>query len=300
MRWELGVNVMQAAAETIQTCIIAEKGGIDQLWVIDFPAPYHAFSLASKIATETKTRIGIGLISPLLYRPAQIAQAIETLTENFGNRFDLLLGVGDRYQLRSIGIEYGDIGTLVSRVIASVHEIKSILAEKSIECPILLGSQGPQMIKASAETDGVILNFTDPIMIEWALEILGERSEDFKVGIFPPTSVTIDTTTPLPIEFKFSAAVVALGITQTISERFGLESSLSELRTITRKKRKLTKDIVDKIEEKILRRFGLYATPEGVIDYIQILEKLGVDNIVFGPPLNRMPDGLRALLKERL
>ncbi|MHA1480612.1 MAG: LLM class flavin-dependent oxidoreductase, partial [Candidatus Thorarchaeota archaeon] len=93
MRWGLGVNVMQTAAETLQTCIIAEKGGMDELWIIDFPSPYHAFGLASYIAAKTKTKIGIGLVSPFLYRPTQIAQAIETLVEQFGNRFELLVGV---------------------------------------------------------------------------------------------------------------------------------------------------------------------------------------------------------------
>ena len=299
MRWGLGVNVMQTAAETLHTCIIAEKGGMDELWIIDFPSPYHAFGLASYIAAKTKTKIGIGLVSPLLYRPTQIAQAIETLVEQFGNRFELLVGVGDRHQLSNIGIEYGDVGTLVSRLVKSIHEIKSILDEKSIECPILLGAQGPKMIKASTEADGVLLNFTDPLMIEWALQILSERSEDFKVGVFPPTSVFPDIDTSLPIEFKFSAAVVALGINQTISKRFGLDASLSEPKATVRKERKLTKDTVDTIDEKTLRRFGLHATPEGVIDYIQKIETLGVDHIVFGPPLNRMADGLTALLKAR-
>ncbi|MHA1480850.1 MAG: LLM class flavin-dependent oxidoreductase [Candidatus Thorarchaeota archaeon] len=299
MRWGLGVNVMQTVTETIQTCIIAEKGGIDQLWIIDFPSPYHAFGLASNIAMETKTRIGIGLVSPLLYRPTQIAQAIETLVEHFGNRFELLVGVGDRQQLGNIGVEYGDIGTLVSRVLNSIHEIKSVLGEKSIECPILLGAQGPKMIKASTETDGVLLNFTDPLMIEWALQILSERSKDFKVGVFPPTSVSTDSATSPSIEFKFSAAVVALGINQTIRKKFGFEPSLSELKAITRKKGKLTMNIVDKIEDKTLGRFGLHATPEGITDYVQKLETIGVDHIVFGPPLNQMRVGLTALLKAR-
>ncbi|MHA1576972.1 MAG: LLM class flavin-dependent oxidoreductase [Candidatus Thorarchaeota archaeon] len=300
MRWELGVNVAQSVTETIQTSINAAKGGVDQLWVIDFPSPYHAFGLAANIATEIKTRIGLGLVSPLLYRPTQIAQAVETLVESFGDRFDLLVGVGDRSQLRNIGIEYGEIGTLVSRMINSVREIKSILKEKSIETPILLAAQGPKMIKASIETDGIVLNFTDPIMIEWALQSLGKRPSNFRVGVFPPTSIVSSSDVSPSDDFRFSAAIVALGLSRKVSKKFNLDSILNPLKLLAKEKGKVTINIVDQLENHILLKFGLHTTPSEVAEYSQKVKELGVDHIIFGPPVNQMKGGISALIKAKM
>ena len=127
MQWGLGVNVMQSVDDTMETCIVADKDGMDKLWVIDFPSQRHAFVLSARIAIETKARIGIGLISPLLYRPNQIVQAIETLVNNFGERFELLIGVGDKQQLSKIGVEYGKTETeeIVKAVLAAQPNKKS-------------------------------------------------------------------------------------------------------------------------------------------------------------------------------
>ncbi|MHA1881482.1 MAG: LLM class flavin-dependent oxidoreductase [Candidatus Thorarchaeota archaeon] len=299
MQWGLGVNVMQSVDETIKTSIIADKGGIDKLWVIDFPSQRHAFAVSARIANETKARIGIGLISPLLYRPNQIVQAIETLVKNFGERFELLIGVGDRQQLGKIGVEYGKVGTLVSRVVDSVREINAHLSEKGIICPIWLGAQGPKMIKASLETDGILLNYTEPSMIKWALQILGKRPKDFGIGVFPPVSIVNNSRIGPSNDFKFAAAIVALGISPTISKQFNLDSIISSPKLSVKRKGKLTQSIVDSLDDSLLSRFGFHGTSECVYEYIQGLTTIGVDNIVFGPPLNRMLEGIKSLLKKR-
>ncbi|MBE0525391.1 MAG: LLM class flavin-dependent oxidoreductase, partial [Candidatus Thorarchaeota archaeon] len=167
MEWGIAINLREPTSEIVEKAKVADQGGIDTIWVTDFPATRLSPVLASIIAQNTKNcRIGVGLLSPLIYKPSHILQMMTTLIEMYGERFDLLLGPGDRAKLRDIGVEYGEISTLVERLCDSVTIIREGLEEYNAT-QVFLGAQGQKMIKASTCSNGVLLNFSDSEMIQW-------------------------------------------------------------------------------------------------------------------------------------
>jgi len=74
LKFGLGVNANETITEIIEKSVEAERLEIDYVWVSDLLAQLYAPAVASAIAGKTrKIRIGLGLISPLLHTPNQIA-----------------------------------------------------------------------------------------------------------------------------------------------------------------------------------------------------------------------------------
>ena len=125
MKWGIALNVRDTISETIVKAQIADKGGIDEIWVTDFPALRYAPTVAAAIAERTNDcRIGVGLVSPLLYSSSHILQFMNTLIESHGERFDLLLGPGDRFALESIGISLTP-KEILEKIKTALNTIKS-------------------------------------------------------------------------------------------------------------------------------------------------------------------------------
>jgi hypothetical protein len=271
MHWGLAVNVYDTVQRIVEKCVIADQGGIDWLWVTDFPAVRHAPALAAVVAENVKrSRIGVGLVSPLLYEPEQIVQFMSTLIDNYGERFDLLIGPGDRTQLSRIGVEYGNVSTLVTRLVNDVIKIGDELDERGYDdVRVWLGAQGPKMIAASINADGVLLNYTDPEMLRWALIVLGDIPKGFQIGAFPPAFIAENPNCAKESGLRRSAATVAMGLGRSVALEFGLMDTLSAARSSLRRKKGVDQDVVDAIDEATLKRFALCTTPEGACDYIK-------------------------------
>ena len=301
MHWGLAVNVYDAVQRIVEKCVIADQGGIDWLWVTDFPAVRHAPSLAAVIAENVKrSRIGVGLVSPLLYGPEQIVQFMSTLIDNYGERFDLLIGPGDRLQLSRIGVEYGNVSTLVTRLVSDMTKIKDELEERGYDdVRVWLGAQGPMMIAASINADGVLLNYTDPEMLRWALIALGDIPKGFQIGAFPPAYIAENPDCGKEFGLRKSAATVAMGLSRSVTLEFGLTDTLSAARRFLRQKQSIDQDVVDAIDEATLKRFALCTTPEGACDYVKALERMGLDMVTFGPPQGTSRKLVKNLVKTR-
>jgi alkanesulfonate monooxygenase SsuD/methylene tetrahydromethanopterin reductase-like flavin-dependent oxidoreductase (luciferase family) len=301
MHWGLAVNVYDTVQRIVEKCVIADQGGIDWLWVTDFPAVRHAPSLAAVIAENVKrSRIGVGLVSPLLYGPERIVQIMSTLIDSYGERFDLLIGPGDRIQLSKIGVEYGNMSTLVTRLVSDVTKIRDELDERGYNgVRVWLGAQGPKMIAASINADGVLLNYTDPEMLRWALRALGDIPKGFQVGAFPPAFIAENPDCSKEYGLRKSAATVALGLSRSVASKFGLTGTLSAARNSLRRKQSIDQDAVDAIGEATLKRFALCTTPEGACDYVKTIERMGLDMVTFGPPQGTSRKLVKNLVKTR-
>ena len=89
MKWGIALNVRDTISKTVDKAVIVDKGGLDQIWVTDFPALRYAPAVAAAVAERTsECRIGVGLISPLLYSSSHIVQFMTTLIKSHGERFD--------------------------------------------------------------------------------------------------------------------------------------------------------------------------------------------------------------------
>lgn len=298
MEWGVAINLRESVPEIVEKAVEADQGGIDTVWVTDFPATRLSPVLASVIAQNTKNcRIGVGLLSPLLYSPTHILQTMTTLIEIHGERFDLLLGPGDRPKLRDIGVGYGEISTLVERICDSVTTIRKGL-EKYKDCRIIMGAQGPKMIASSICSKGVLLNYSDREMIQWAISLLKDRPAGFSIGVFPPSLIGLSKSCNEHIGIRTSAAVVALGLSSSIMRKFGLIEDLQP--AIKRmKKQGLTNEVLDMINQNILDRFSLCGSPEFAIERIMDYQKMGVDMVVYGPPQGASLKSVKELIDAK-
>ncbi len=299
MKWGIALNIRDRLSETLRKAEIADKGGIDQVWVTDFPAIRYAPAVAAAIAERTDScRIGVGLMSPLLYSSTHIVQFMSTLADSYGDRFDLLLGPGDKHALANIGVSHTS-KLMVDKTVAALDEIRQGLSETEHSVSILLGAQGPRMIKASLKADGVLLNYSDLEMIKWALtQIKNEVPAEFQLGIFPPAFVGV-------CDFEgnqgvaFSAAMVAIGLNRTVSESFGLLDQLNAARVLVRERGSLDSEVVKSLGKDVLERFAFCGTTEHLRDYVKALEELGISSVVFGPPQGVRKKGTEILVDAK-
>lgn len=300
MKWEVALNVRDEISESLRKAEIADKGGIDKVWITDFPAIRYAPAVAAAIAEKTKScRIGVGLVSPLLYSSTQIVQFMSTLADSYGERFDLLLGPGDKHALARIGISYSP-KTMVDKTVQELKVIKQGITEAGHNCSVLLGAQGPIMINASLNADGILLNYSDLEMIKWALrQITNKVPDDFHLGIFPPTYVGNCQDIVNNQGISFSAAMVAIGLSRTVSESFGLRDQIEVARKLVRTRGRIDSEVVKSLGKDILQKFAFCGTKEKLREYMKGLEQLGISTVVFGPPLGIRKSGVKTLVEAK-
>ena len=300
MRWGVALNVRDDMSESLRKAEIADKGGLNQVWVTDYPALRYAPAVAAAIAERTKScRIGVGLVSPLLYSSTHIVQFMSTLVDTYGTRFDLLLGPGDKLALDSIGLSYSS-KSMVDKTAHALDEIKQGLTEAGHGCSVLLGAQGPSMIKTSLKADGVLLNYSDLEMAEWALDqIKNEVPSGFQLGLFPPTYVGDCQDIIANQSISYSAAMVAIGLSRVVSDSFGLLDRIQTARLLMKEHGQINMEVVNSLGREVLQRFAFCGTSEQLSSYMKALEKMGFASIVFGPPQGIRKKGVEILVKAK-
>ena len=299
MKWGVALNVRNKISETLRKAEVADKGAMDQIWVTDFPTVRYAPAIAAAIAKKTKTcRIGVGLISPLLYSSTQICQFMSTLIDSYGDRFDLLIGPGDRNALARVGISYST-RQIVENTSSALIAIKSTLSEEGYGCSVLLGAQGPVMIKASLRADGVLLNFSDIEMLQWALNQMSHVPANFKLGLFPPTYIGSCRNFMNNQGIALSAAMVAIGLNSKVSEIFGFRDKIDTARRLLKKKRRIDMEVANTMGEEVLKRFVLCMTNDQLRKYLKAIEEMGISSVVFGPPQGIRKNGVDHLVEAK-
>ncbi|MFW9787328.1 MAG: LLM class flavin-dependent oxidoreductase [Candidatus Thorarchaeota archaeon] len=300
MKWGVALNVRDGISETIRKAEIADKGGLDQVWVTDFPALRYAPTVAAAIAESTSScRVGVGLVSPLLYSTTHIAQFMSTLIDTYGERFDLLLGPGDRLALASVGVSY-TAKTMVDKTKDALDEIKQTISEAGHKSSVLLGAQGPVMIKASLKADGVLLNYSDIEMVKWALRQMEDQAtDDFHLGVFPPTFVGDCQDIMRNQGISGSAAMVAIGLSSVVSEAFGIRDRIEAARKVLKKSGQIDSEVIKTLGSEVLRKFAFCGPSEQLEVYMKTLEKLSISSIVFGPPQGVRKQGVQTLASAK-
>jgi len=299
MKWGIALNVRDTISKTVDKSVIVDRGGLDQIWVTDFPALRYAPAVTAAVAERTsECRIGVGLISPLLYSSSHIVQFMTTLIKSHGERFDLLLGPGDRHALESTGIVVSP-REILDRMKQALAEIKEGLSEADLEAQVLVGAQGPKMIEISLKADGVLLNYTDLEMAKWATNQLGDTMTDFQIGLFPPAFIGTCEKFSDNLSISHSAAMVALGLGKVAANQFGMSESLGEARSLLKKRRKIDADVIAALGEDILKRFGFCGSVGQLQEYVRKLEGIGYTNVVFGPPIGLSRKGVENLVLAR-
>jgi len=286
MKFGLALNVNETTLEVQAKSQQAERCGLDYVWISDLPSQRHAPVVTSAVASATNhIRIGLGLISPFLHTPQQIASSITTLVESYGARFDLCIGPGDREELHKVGVDLDNIHHIPSRLLSSKEEISEILRKRKLETKIWLGAQGPKLLKTASSFDGVLLNYSSPEMVQWALETIQEAKGSVPelVGVFAPSYIYRDLNPEIHKILRYASATVALGASDAVLEKFSLLKSLEPARRELQK-RPLDKSILELIPSHVIDKFSIFKRQDELPQHIDELKRLGVKHIVFSYP----------------
>lgn len=296
LEYGLGLNVEETLSSVQEKSSTAEDLGFDYVWMSDLPDQLYAPVVASAVAARTsKIRVGLGLISVLLHSPRHVAMSMTALSDAYGDRFDLCIGVGDARQLNRVGIDLNRVNNIVSLVLEARRKIVSDLHRSGVKARVWLGAQGPKMLAAAKAFDGVLLNYSKPEMIEWAVAQGHLRHKKrLRIGIFSPSYVHFSSHPNLLMLAKISSATVALGASKAVLRRFGLDKELSQARKIADTSFNL-KQILDLLPDRIVDDFSVTMTAENLSSYLATVKRLKVSHVVFAYPQNYSVETVREL-----
>jgi alkanesulfonate monooxygenase SsuD/methylene tetrahydromethanopterin reductase-like flavin-dependent oxidoreductase (luciferase family) len=290
----LGLNVNESVRDVARKSIVAEGLGFEYVWISDSPSQLYGPIVAAVVAAKTsKIKIGLGVMSPFLHSPRQIAATMNTLVDSFGPRFEVCVGAGDRIQLEHVGIHLIRGEELISKIVEAGKEIASILDKADCRGKIWLGAQGPMMLRIAKAFDGVLLNYSKPEMIEWAIH-KADVTRNTKIGVYV-TSYVYSTPKPSIRKLtKVPAAVVALGASSGVLKRFGLYSKLRNARKMARAAPNVEK-ILGLVPEEVVDDFSITMRISQLPTYLTELKRLGVSHVVFGYPQNHSVQAVKEL-----
>jgi len=281
----VGLNAYETVKEIVGKCVEAENLGLDYVWIGDSPPHLYCPSVAAAVASRTKKiRIGLGLLSPLLHTPDQISGSIISLTEAYGDRFEICLGVGDRSQLSRVGVD--KLAKVWDHVLKAKRKIARSLRASGVATKIWLGAQGPKMLAASKDFDGVLMNYASPSMIKWALDkVKPVARKDFDFGIYAPSYVYRKWRHQAYRLLRIASAVVALGAPGAVLDEFGFSKRLPRAMEELKAGRRI-ESVVRHVPSEVVDNFSIYTPSSRLRSYLTELGDLGVSHIVFGFPQN--------------
>lgn len=285
LKYGLGVNVNETIHDTVEKSALAERLGYDYVWVSDVPEQRYAPVVASAIAAGTKRiRIGLGLLSPFVHSPLQIASSVITLVESYGNRFELCLGPGDRNQLKRIGIDLSQLKGTPERLLAAKTDIENIFKKQGLKCTIWLGAQGPRMLRVARSFDGVLLNYGSPDLLTWAVDQIGRvKAQDFQLGVYALSYVYAKRDPRVHNLLKASCATVAQGASRPILEKLNLYKKVAKAIRESDAGASL-EPVLDTVSTRLVESFSIHKHSSELDAYLARLTKIGVEHIVFGYP----------------
>jgi hypothetical protein len=294
MTFGLGLNVNENLTDAVRKSIVAERLGFNYIWISDSPHQLYGPIVAAVVAAKTsQIKIGLGVMSPFLHSPKQIAATVRTLVDAYGPRFELCIGAGDRTQLRHVGIHMIRGDALTSKMIEARKEIASILNKANCREEIWLGAQGPMMLRIAKTFDGVLLNYSKPEMIEWAIRE-ADGVINSKIGIYAPSYVYTKPKPSICKLAKASAAVVALGASTGTLKRFGIYRKLREVRKMTEAVPSVG-NILPLVPDEVVDDFSITMSKSQLPGYLTELKRLGVSHVVFGYPQNHSTKTVKEL-----
>ena len=286
MKFGVSINANDTIRDASDKALAIERLGLDYVWVSDLPSQRYPPTVAAAVASTTsKIRIGLGLISPLLHNPQQIASSLTTLLEFYGGRFELCIGPGDRGQLRRVGVDLDAIGDVPKHMLNAKETISRALENRRLKCRIWLGAQGPRMLRIASSFDGVLLNYSSPEMIRWALKVIksSRMKQQITTGIFAPSYVYKTLKPQMHELLKLASATVAVGTSKYVLTKFGLFESIEPARRMIQE-RPLDSSILRTIPSGVAERFSIFKSQKELHDYIEKLDGLGVEHVVFSYP----------------
>jgi hypothetical protein len=287
VKFGLGVNANETTAEIVTKSVLAEKLGLDYVWVSDVPVQLYAPAVASAIAEKTKNiQIGLGLMSVFLHTPLQIANSLVTLLEAYGERFELCIGPGDKNLLKSVGLSLSHQTGIANYLLDSKKQIEKTLRRNNQKCRIWLGAQGPKVLEKSRFFDGVLLNYAQPDLINWAVSVIGPpKRKDFQYGIFSSSYVYSSFDPEIYNLLRISSTIVALGASKSVLKTLGLTEEIATARKKMDEGKPFAR-AMDLVPVTTVELFSILKSSSELADYLSKISETKISHVVFSYPQN--------------
>lgn len=170
----LGLLDALTSAETGQLAQKIERLGYSALW---FPHQMgrEVFSFASYLLSQTEQLIvGTGVAIAFAYEPIVTASATKTLSEVFGDRFILGLGVSNKAYNAQRGFGYERPVAFMREYLAKMKAAPYDAPLPRQEAPIVIAAMMPKMVQlAATETHGTLTYLTTTEQIAGYRKALG-------------------------------------------------------------------------------------------------------------------------------
>lgn len=188
MKIEIALEPEYSASELAELGQLAERHGIETIWVTNDPQARDLFLLFGKVAEMTRRiRLGVMAISPFEIHPIKLSIALQTLNELSQGRASIVVGGGGAIQVHT-RLDF-------SRRVRAVRECIEILKETRADRPlnfdgeiypvwrfqprwvidipprVLAGANADQMLRMSArKADGVHMSDMPLPLVPAAIE----------------------------------------------------------------------------------------------------------------------------------
>jgi len=256
MKIGLGLQTSLTALDIIRYSIMAEKHGVDSVWISEDPFFRDALPIIGAIAYNTrKIKIGTCIVNAYTKHPVYMSMFALTANELAGGRFTLGIGRGLRSVIEGqMGIPYGkpleymsEYLTALRLLIAGREEFHGKYLrfnEARFFFPIhhvpriVLAAMGPNMLSLSTRlADGVILNSCSSVSyVRWVSQFVREkvrsRDSEFTIAASIWTCITDDRAKVIDRLKLFVGFIVSIPRFGEIIMRYSSinESDLRDLR----------------------------------------------------------------------
>ena len=293
----------------VEYTVLAEKVGIDYVWITDHYNNRNVYITLTLIALNTKkVYLGPGVTNPYVINPCWTASALATLDEVSNGRAVLGIGAGDKATLQQIGITWAKPLTTVKEAVIIMRKLldgetvkydgkvfKVLNARLNYKptrkIPIYIGAQAPKMLQLAGELgDGVLINASHPDDFKEAVPLIKKGAEKAgkdpgKIDIVAYTCFSVDLDKAKAKEAAIPVvAFIVAGASDKVIERHGIKKEdVNRIREYLSKGKIL--DAFKAVTDDMLEAFSIYGTPKECIDKINTLLKVGITQIVFGSPI---------------
>ncbi len=308
-RASVGITTSMNTSATNWIGQIADSLGVEGIWVGEDIGVGQEPSILSSFLLEntTQVRVGTGITPITVHNISTIARMAYTLQEVGNGRFVLGLGLGGIQDLQRAGLKVDKpVSALRDATLALRHLFNadsvtmkselfnltefSLRISQPIDIPVFFGVRGPQMLKLAGEmADGVILS--GPLeYLRYAMDIIDKAAHErerplreIERVVWLPTIPTFKGGSD-----KLAKQVVALVLADTPEQ-------VLDLLDIDRNRADRIRKVVaasgpkagaDLINQDFIDTFAVSGTKEHMIDRFEEIHKMGVTEVVLGPPFS--------------
>ena len=306
--------------------MLDEANVFDIMWLAELYNYREGMVSGAAFAMNTKKiKIGYGVVSEYLREPAILASALVTLDELSNGRVVCAIGPGDKTMLSTLGLKRAK-PLKVTREHAHVlrklmdgekfsfngefykYEDAQLEIPITHKIPIWIGARGPKMLQlAGAIGDGVIIDFSHPIDIKWAADLIWKGAKeanrdpkDIEIAPYVDTSVSRKNVKEAINRGRHMATFIGATEQRQTYERHNIDWSEKVLPIKKLLDKHKIEEAMSACPEELIEVFSNCGDPEAVTQRFQdIIDTKAVTRILIGEPLGPdIPEAIKLITTE--